>query len=199
MLTPSNIANDARKSGYDHVIEDHGGPGRIASKPYRAEHGYRGGRAAGTARGWRGPRRALATEAAQDYCDYVNGNNITVKKLVNAGHATVKPDVKKVTHPKRAEAYRLLAEAAADEGNDPSGYVYCISDGTAMKLGKSADHPQNRLKGLQTGNPRMLSLMGFKQVPDRTAAEAALHAKYHDTNILGEWFDFDKRILKEFV
>jgi hypothetical protein len=95
-------------------------------------------------------------------------------------------------------AYQLLKEAAAEENTDMTGYVYCISDGTAMKLGMSIGHPQNRLKSLQTGNPRLLTLLAFKQVPDRMTAEMELHVKYKETNLLGEWFAYDEAILKEF-
>lgn len=196
MLSPIDIQNSNKTSGYDYVIVDHGGS--LRPKPYRAEAGYRGGLSKGTKRGWRGPRRKTAHEAAWDYCNYRNGASLPVPAtLKTANHGTVTGRLQ-TTHPKRAEAYRLLREAKADEGDNPAGYVYCITDGTKVKLGKSADHPQNRLKGLQTGNPRLLSLLGFKQVEDRHAAEATLHARHIDANVLGEWFEPTAAILKEF-
>lgn len=147
--------------------------------------------------GVNGPWRSTPEEAAQDYCDYVNSGALALApNLTFAGHTTIKQD--KQVSPKRAMAYQLLKEAAAEENTDMTGYVYCISDGTAMKLGMSIGHPQNRLKSLQTGNPRLLTLLAFKRVPDRMTAEMELHVKYKDTNLLGEWFTYNEAILKEF-
>lgn len=74
MLTPKDIENSDRKSGYRQVTylkadKDsrwHGG-----GKPYKAYAGR------GRKGDWKGPRRATAEEAAQDYCDYVNGLGVT--------------------------------------------------------------------------------------------------------------------------
>lgn len=192
MLTPDKLRNDKRISGYTGV--------RYAPNPSGGGGAYQANkRVAPGKNGVRtlGPRRVTAEEAAQDHCDYVNsGAAPAATTLKSAGHKSAKRN--RPSHPKRVEAYRLLREANADEGDDPSGYVYLISDGTAFKIGKSADDPQNRLKGLQTGNPRLLILLGSKHVPDRAAAEAALHAKFHRYNILGEWFMRNVAILEEF-
>lgn len=188
-MKPRDIKNDNRLSGYDYVhfsVER----GRHRPKPYQAK--LKGGKV------WYGPRRATALEAALDYCNYVDaGWSQPQPKLKGAGHLTV-PTVDKQVSDKRALAYQLLKEASIEENTDLTGYVYCISDGTAMKIGMSVGHPQNRLKSLQTGNPRLLELLAFKQVSDRVAAEVELHLKYQKSNILGEWFEYDKRILKEF-
>lgn len=121
---------------------------------------------------------------------------VTVKK---ARHVAAPKRDKKPLHPKRAEAYRLLREADADESKDASGYVYLISDGTAYKIGQSAAHPQTRLKSLQTGNPRLLVLLGHHRVADRHAEESKLHTKHIKHNILGEWFHPAPAIRREFA
>lgn len=118
---------------------------------------------------------------------------VTPATLKGAGHAPA-PDDGKITrlkHPKRQEAMRLLREARADEKETAAGYVYCIGEeghDFAVKIGKSAAHPQSRLAGLQTGNPRKLVLLGFIKSKDRHKAEARLHKRFIKANILQEWF-----------
>lgn len=70
-LTPNDIWNPARKSQYNYVANHDGGSSR---KPFYAQVGVGDthGKGVGQPR-WRGPRRATALEAAQDYCDYING------------------------------------------------------------------------------------------------------------------------------
>lgn len=70
MLTPKDIENPARKSGYDHVASPGGhGKGHGGGKPWhgivRLSHVPN--------KYWHGPRRDTPEEAAQDYCDYING------------------------------------------------------------------------------------------------------------------------------
>lgn len=72
--------------------------------------------------------------------------------------------------------------------------IYVISDGEHYKIGYTAGEPRERLKTLQTGNPRRLSLVGTF-FGDR-AVEAALHARFSTIRVVGEWFaltvaDFD--------
>lgn len=69
MLTPSDIVNPKRKSGYDHV-EYNEYAASTGRKPFRAVH-----RLSSSPRHqfWHGLRRATGLEAAQDYCDYMNG------------------------------------------------------------------------------------------------------------------------------
>lgn len=78
-LVPKDIENKDRKSGYDHVNVAWGGGNQVNDPLLRYQ-------AQGPANPnyfpnsglprylWRGPRRANAKDAAQDYCDYVNGN-----------------------------------------------------------------------------------------------------------------------------
>lgn len=75
MLTTEDIQNSARKSGFDYVgPNEKGGPTRNGRRPsWRASRGSRKTGTSGLEYGWRGPSRATPEEAAQDYCDYVNG------------------------------------------------------------------------------------------------------------------------------
>ncbi len=172
MLTPRDLLKPRNVSGYKQVGKVDG-PSRSGVPYYQAyERGGRGG-------DWKGPGRPTAEEAAQDYCDHFNGWKLApVAHLKQAAHAAA-PKSTRPTHPKRTEAYRLLREAASEEGNDLTGYVYLISDGEYVKIGQSAGHPQGRLVALQT-------------------LEARMHQRFWLWNVLGEWFKPTLPMLEEF-
>lgn len=71
-----------------------------------------------------------------------------------------------------------------------SSYVYIISDGTDIKIGKS-NKPQQRLKELQTGNKKQLSIIRLIETKDEEEAltlESGLHSIYSYYKINNEWF-----------
>lgn len=72
MITIDDLRNDERKSGFDHVNSAMGRNNIIPI--WRAAAGGRAVHTVGAA--WRGPTRRTAKEAAQDYCDYVNGGRV---------------------------------------------------------------------------------------------------------------------------
>ena len=192
-LTFSDIENPKIASGYNHVHTCDPQGGR-RKNPYMAIACVPGEQKLDKSSGrtWRGPRRATAIESAQDYCDHVNGNPVAAfVKLNRAGHVCIfprnkTPQVKtsKTRKPRVRKAYK--------------GYVYLISDGTALKLGKTTTHPTQRIGSLQTGNPRLLTLLAYIEVEDVHAVELALHQKFISFNLLGEWFTDDQTILDEF-
>jgi hypothetical protein len=70
--------------------------------------------------------------------------------------------------------------------------IYFIADdfGGNVKIGLAFDIYKRRIQ-LQTGNPRPLKLMGFiktENKKDDHKIEKALHKKYQDSHISGEWF-----------
>lgn len=65
------------------------------------------------------------------------------------------------------------------------GYVYFISDGEAVKIGFS-EKPLRRIKGLQSGHPKPLTLLGT--IPASVMDEMALHKRFDHLRIQGEWF-----------
>ena len=191
MITPVDIANSKRKSGYDYVSTA-GGMSRAANsngKPWRAF------RAAGHGKPveFRGPRRSTPLEAAQDWCDYVNGLAVAPpQSLKTAGHGAQRGSA-----PRDEEveaALGVLRDHRAQKRGRP-GFVYCITDGTALKVGYSVK-PEARVGELQTGNPRVLRLLAKK--PGTEADERALHAKYIQDNLLQEWFRPSAELLLEF-
>lgn len=69
-----------------------------------------------------------------------------------------------------------------------TGFVYFVrevgEDGP-VKIGWARD-PAVRFRGLQGGNPRGLRLLGYKR--GTIADEHALHRRFRDALIRGEWF-----------
>ena len=191
-LTIEDIRNPSRVSGFNYV--GYGSSAKFPSrKPYQAmkrpNKEASGNRAIG-------PRRATAEEAAQDYCDSVNGNFIQPTfALKSAGHPS-RPIGQRQT---RKDGH-AVAPRRPKEG---PGYVYLIieedDEGWAYgKVGESRTEPKYRLAGLQTGNRRKLKVIGQIKTDARLALEARLHRKYLRHNELGEWFKLTPAILTEF-
>jgi hypothetical protein len=68
-----------------------------------------------------------------------------------------------------------------------------VVDSKAVKLGKSAGHPSQRLRELQTGNPRPLRLLAYT----RHLTERAVHLRWRALREQGEWFRLDRGLLSE--
>lgn len=64
--------------------------------------------------------------------------------------------------------------------------IYIITDGHSFKIGFTAGKLLDRLKSLQTGNPRPLSLV--TSFPGDRQDEAALHLRFSHLRLAGEWF-----------
>jgi hypothetical protein len=81
---------------------------------------------------------------------------------------------------------------------DPAGFVYAITDGESLKLGRSAWSPMIRLRSLQTGNSRQLRLLAWRAGDADT--EAQLKHRYARYRVEGggtEWFAICEPILLE--
>mgnify|MGYP003298784138 CR=1 FL=1 len=75
--------------------------------------------------------------------------------------------------------------------NKPKSYVYLVSDGEYIKIGK-ATNIANRLNGIQTGNPRkcqVLAAIPCKSGNSASVLENYLHTQYAKFRREGEWFD----------
>lgn len=70
---------------------------------------------------------------------------------------------------------------------------------TAVKVGMTGDRSiQNRLKALQTGNPRKLFLetaIGFPTIELAQTAERLIHNKLREWRVEGEWFQANDDVL----
>ncbi len=146
-----------------------------------------------------GPRRATALEAAQDYCDYINGQATpATPALKRAGHAKAK---RKPIAPAQQVALDILRDARAKPRT--MGWVYLVIEdarfipATVGKIGwTSKNPPEARLNDYQAGNPRKLVMLGTIRGTKRR--EANLHRKYIANNVLGEWFYLTDALLSEF-
>jgi hypothetical protein len=193
MLTIEDIRNPNRKSGFEYVSRAGGqGKGHGGGKPWCATY-----EADASGAKNRGPRRLTAAEAAQDYCDYINGQTAAAPAKLNFPGHTPRDTAERTAE--EEEALRILRDVKAQkEGKD--GYVYCIGEGDvnnpyAVKVGYSVK-PEARVGELQSGNPRLLSLLAKK--PGTMADEKALHNKYIKHNLVGEWFKPTDQLLSEF-
>lgn len=184
MLTVEDLRNPTRKSGFNHVntaFDER--PGRSNPHPYQAKKNHGGGHNPSYPK-FIGPRRATAEEAAQDYCDYINGSGVTpAKQLRSAGH-TAKRAPRAVDDEAYEGALGVIRDVEAQRAGR-QGYVYCISDGEFVKIGYSTN-PQARVSELQTGNARPLRLAYY--FAGTLQDEADLHQKYIEDNVLQEWF-----------
>jgi hypothetical protein len=74
--------------------------------------------------------------------------------------------------------------------------VYFIREDVAegsIKIGTTVGDPLARLAALRTGNPRPLRLL--VAIPGGTAEEKALHERFKDLRLEGEWFRPAERLL----
>lgn len=70
--------------------------------------------------------------------------------------------------------------------------IYFITDGEYVKIGfTDSDDVGERMKTLQVGNARRLSLIGT--MPGGREEECLLHALLSDFRASGEWFDLNRR------
>jgi hypothetical protein len=65
--------------------------------------------------------------------------------------------------------------------------VYFISDGLTAKIGFTDRAVTDRLRELQTGNPRSLEIVGVIE-SGTMATESAIHRNWWADSVRGEWF-----------
>jgi len=77
-------------------------------------------------------------------------------------------------------------------------FLYCLESGPGgpLKIGVTTINAESRVYSLQTGNPEELRVVA--QRPGKPMEEAALHRRFADLRIRGEWFQRDPSILAEF-
>ncbi len=73
---------------------------------------------------------------------------------------------------------------------------FIVSDDGFVKIGRSFNHPINRLDSLQTGNPHGLKLRLF--IMGDSKIEKLMHKLFNKYHYRGEWYKFEG-ILKQFV
>jgi hypothetical protein len=192
-ITPDDLRDSTRASGYRYVSNAQSSNGKEplwCAKKGRFQKGT-------AATDWHGPCRKDPREAAQDYCDYMNGvlgtPGITTRALKSAGHQPAKR--KKLSDdPEVAAALGVLRDAKGQAAGN-QGYVYLIVEvqwtgavnmlGGYGKIGYSTC-PEARVRELQTGNPRKLKLVGYTKGTEED--EKRIQQEYIERNETGEWF-----------
>lgn len=73
---------------------------------------------------------------------------------------------------------------------DEYGYLYAIGNEGEIKIGISAYHPDKRLNQMQSGNARLLELIGTTYVQGYKVIERILHRELKTKGqwIRGEWY-----------
>lgn len=106
----------------------------------------------------------------------------------------------RLVHALRERVDRHENTLRAEAGDLQLGYLYGISNGHAIKIGWSWAHPGargGRLAQLQTGCPDELRLLGA--ILGAKSEERALHARFYEHRIRGEWFRHAPEIVEYFV
>ena len=189
-LTPRDLRNPKRKSGYNFVAT-HPTWATSAGERFRAQYQR-------TNPHWYGPTRSTPLAAAQDYCDYINGREVEAPPVLKtAGHDYT---VDETDHDPEYEAALGVIRDRTAQRAGKQGYVYLIIEdqpGGGIEFGKVgfSTNPPKRVAELQTGNPRPLRLLYMK--PGTEADEKAIHQRHIDQNVLQEWFRPTKELLLE--
>lgn len=78
------------------------------------------------------------------------------------------------------------------------GIVYFIKEENGyIKIGHTNGDVYNRLKQLQTANPRKLSVVRILEIENSQALERSFHEIFKDERICGEWFDISESDVDE--
>lgn len=92
----------------------------------------------------------------------------------------------KLQEPQRAYAAAVVGIAANRKARP--GFVYVIvAENSYCKIGKTTN-PDDRLSRLQTGNPFQIRYEILIRCDDNHAVEQALHRRFDQKNMTGEWF-----------
>lgn len=89
------------------------------------------------------------------------------------------------------ESLKFVEQICTVEKEDAKSFVYFISDGENVKIGKAVS-PYSRMKEMQVGNSKVLrivKLFGFKTQRDSSIAEKHLHKSLSKYRLHGEWFN----------
>jgi hypothetical protein len=92
---------------------------------------------------------------------------------------------------------KLFGEGTTNKSS--SGMVYAVTDGRAVKIGKSGPDFEKRIKQLQTAHSVTLSLLAVGQYDFALTAEKTFHLCYTQFKRKGEWFLFPDKILEQVV
>ena len=84
---------------------------------------------------------------------------------------------------------QLPFEEVLEDDYRIGGYVYFVTDGSFVKIGKTKSSLQQRIDALQTGNPNKLVVLQALRVRNPDFCELHIHELFNEHRIGGEWFD----------
>jgi len=105
-----------------------------------------------------------------------------------------------LTQSHKHKALKIIKQYRAHRrtASDCKQYLYAISDGTNVKLGRS-NNIKKRMSALQTSNSKKLVLLWEKytgrDIGRAEAAEKQLHRHCREYKIRGEWFNMNCMLL----
>ena len=76
--------------------------------------------------------------------------------------------------------------------------VYLITDTDCYKIGKTTKSVYQRIKKLQTGNPRKIKLVHIFLTENYHLVETMLKQMFKPKCRNGEWFDLEKDVVQNF-
>lgn len=84
------------------------------------------------------------------------------------------------------------------------GYVYLLLEVNQHgeeyhKIGISINHPELRVKQLQTGNPNLIRVLSFYESVNFKKVERLMHARYLRTLAENEWFNLTDEEVLNFI
>lgn len=70
-------------------------------------------------------------------------------------------------------------------------FLYFLTDGEYIKIGYTTQDVKYRVDDLQTGNPKVLSILRVVEMPYLIVqdCETCLHNMFYEHNVLNEWYD----------
>lgn len=76
--------------------------------------------------------------------------------------------------------------------------VYVIKCHKYYKIGVTQNSVEDRIGGLQVGNPYKLEIIYCLKCIDAKFMETKLHERYKHKKVIGEWFEFNNNDLEDF-
>jgi hypothetical protein len=124
----------------------------------------------------------------QNQCVITEQTLLVVRGLIPRGIATLPKGQLRSKANQKAASKRKRRWSPEQAPRPKDGIVYFIQDDAtlAIKIGFCLKKPEKRLAALQTGNSNTLRLLGH--VPGSDLHEKALHVRFSQCRIQGEWF-----------
>lgn len=99
---------------------------------------------------------------------------------------------------KEIDQYKEIAKKIKEESVKASVYLINIEGTNTYKIGFTKRHPFKRVSNIQTNIPQKLQLLKWMPTNHGMKLEKALHNKFSDKQLKGEWFQLDANDIENF-